>query len=69
MFRLWKLRTMHSGAEEPQGALMARDAGAMHHGRCHGKLPRDPRITPQGRFLRCYSRDELLQLWTVDMAR
>lgn len=50
-FRIFKLRTMVSGAEH-QGAGLAINAG-------------DPRITRVGALLRRYSLDELPNLWNV----
>ncbi|MEW6223313.1 MAG: sugar transferase [Chloroflexota bacterium] len=51
VFTIYKLRTMHEGAERESGAVWAtRD---------------DPRITTVGSFLRKYRLDELPQLWNV----
>jgi lipopolysaccharide/colanic/teichoic acid biosynthesis glycosyltransferase len=60
-FRMWKLRTMFSGAEGSRDALLDRNEGAFPA----FKLRHDPRITRVGRFLRRSSLDELPQLWNV----
>lgn len=51
VFEIVKLRTMHTGAEDGTGAVLARR--------------RDPRATPVGRMLRVYHIDELPQLFQV----
>ena len=50
-FELWKLRTMHEGAEVETGAVLA--------------TPDDPRVTAIGRALRAARIDEIPQLWNV----
>jgi exopolysaccharide biosynthesis polyprenyl glycosylphosphotransferase len=50
-FQLWKLRTMHRGAEGATGAVLS--------------SPGDPRVTPVGRWLRALRIDEIPQLWNV----
>lgn len=50
-FELWKLRTMHRGAEIETGAVLA--------------VPDDPRVTAIGRALRSARIDEIPQLWNV----
>jgi lipopolysaccharide/colanic/teichoic acid biosynthesis glycosyltransferase len=60
-FTLYKLRTMHEGAEHDMGRLIdlnARDGPLV-------KIPNDPRATRFGRMLRATSIDELPQLWNV----
>jgi len=51
LFELWKLRTMHRGAEVETGAVLA--------------SPGDPRVTVIGRMLRAARIDEIPQLWNV----
>jgi exopolysaccharide biosynthesis polyprenyl glycosylphosphotransferase len=60
-FRLYKLRTMVSDAEQQQTALEALNEadGPVF------KIRNDPRITRIGRWLRRTSLDELPQLWNV----
>jgi exopolysaccharide production protein ExoY len=63
-FRILKLRTMVSDAEEQ----LQRDPGLRHeYLASHFKVPSglDPRLTPVGRFLRKTSLDELPQLVNV----
>ncbi|QIE47909.1 sugar transferase (plasmid) [Pseudohalocynthiibacter aestuariivivens] len=65
MFRLWKFRTMHPGAEAALPVFLAENGRMAHLWRRHRKLPDDPRVTSLGRLLRRYSLDELPQLWNV----
>lgn len=65
MFRQWKFRTMHLGAEAALPGLLTGEDGAAQAWRDYGKMPRDPRVTPLGRILRRYSLDELPQFWNV----
>jgi lipopolysaccharide/colanic/teichoic acid biosynthesis glycosyltransferase len=61
-FRLWKFRSMYSGAEASQqelGHANEMDGGILF------KMKKDPRITRVGRFIRKYSIDEVPQLWNV----
>ena len=60
-FRIWKLRTMHVGAEEQRLELEYRNEadGLLF------KIEDDPRVTRVGRFLRRTSLDELPQLVNV----
>jgi exopolysaccharide production protein ExoY len=60
-FTCWKLRTMVRDAEK----VIAPDHPLARVFAEHYKLPRDPRVTPVGRFLRRTSIDELPQLWNV----
>jgi exopolysaccharide biosynthesis polyprenyl glycosylphosphotransferase len=60
-FRCYKFRTMCVDADNLKERLRA-------HNQRQGpffKMADDPRITRIGRFLRCYSLDELPQLWNV----
>ena len=60
-FVIWKFRTMHPGADAHFVELHAEHAeeGVLL------KIPRDPRVTRQGAFLRRHSLDELPQLVNV----
>jgi len=60
-FKMWKLRTMVSDAEERKNALLEfnQQDGPAFKMRC------DPRRTTVGKFLRWSSIDELPQLWNV----
>jgi lipopolysaccharide/colanic/teichoic acid biosynthesis glycosyltransferase len=61
-FRIWKFRTMVSGAHEQLEALLSmhnRDDEPLF------KVPDDPRVTRLGAFLRSTSLDELPQLFNV----
>jgi len=60
-FDMLKLRTMYRDAEERKWELL--DLNEMD-GPVF-KIQSDPRVTPVGRLLRCYSIDELPQLWNV----
>ena len=60
-FLFYKFRSMCQNAEEMQAAiahLNTRDGAVF-------KIPRDPRLTPLGRYLRKFSIDEWPQLWNV----
>jgi exopolysaccharide biosynthesis polyprenyl glycosylphosphotransferase len=60
-FRMFKFRSMYSGAEQRRQELQSLNqmSGPVF------KLDRDPRITPLGRWLRKFSIDELPQLFNV----
>jgi exopolysaccharide biosynthesis polyprenyl glycosylphosphotransferase len=60
-FQLFKFRTMVNGADKQQQMLehLNEAAGPVF------KIKDDPRITRIGKFLRCYSIDELPQLFNV----
>jgi exopolysaccharide biosynthesis polyprenyl glycosylphosphotransferase len=64
MFRAFKFRTMHVGAEAILDALLANAALRQEFESTH-KLREDPRVTRVGRFLRRRSLDELPQLVNV----
>jgi exopolysaccharide biosynthesis polyprenyl glycosylphosphotransferase len=60
-FACLKFRTMYRDADQRQADLESFNeaSGALF------KMRNDPRMTPVGRFLRCYSIDELPQLFNV----
>jgi lipopolysaccharide/colanic/teichoic acid biosynthesis glycosyltransferase len=60
-FRMWKFRTMRSGAEALQEDLAPRNEAPFPT----FKLRDDPRVTRVGRLLRRSSLDELPQIWNV----
>jgi exopolysaccharide biosynthesis polyprenyl glycosylphosphotransferase len=63
-FKVWKFRTMSANADKLQKELEAfnemKDSVLF-------KMKDDPRITRVGKFMRCYSLDELPQLFNVFM--
>lgn len=64
--RVWKLRTMHTNAQELLEKHLAETPEAKAEWENHFKLKDDPRIIPViGSFLRKTSMDELPQLWNV----
>jgi exopolysaccharide biosynthesis polyprenyl glycosylphosphotransferase len=60
-FLCYKFRTMVNNADQVKDSLRRRNEreGPIF------KIAQDPRVTRVGRFLRCYSLDELPQLWNV----
>ncbi|MDS1114677.1 sugar transferase [Gordonia westfalica] len=60
-FRMWKFRSMVTGADRMRGGLGDRDDGAGLLFKVHD----DPRVTRVGKVIRAYSLDELPQLVNV----
>jgi len=64
VFRFLKFRSMRPDAEKLRANLEEEN---LFQNDVKFKLPKDPRITPIGRFIRRTSLDELPQLWNVLM--
>lgn len=65
VFRMWKLRSMVTGAEAMLEDHLAADPEARIEWIEKQKLSVDPRITRFGQFLRKTSLDEVPQMWNV----
>ena len=61
-FRIWKFRTMRVRAEHQKGELEHLNPSG---DRRLFKIPRDPRVTRLGHWLRRFSLDELPQLFNI----
>lgn len=64
-FRMWKIRSMVTGAETLLGQYLAQNPDFRAEWDDKQKLDFDPRVTKVGKFLRKTSFDELPQFWNV----
>jgi exopolysaccharide production protein ExoY len=64
-FRMWKLRSMVTDADQRMEKYLAANPEARAEWDSTQKLRHDPRVTRFGHFLRRSSLDELPQLWNV----
>lgn len=65
VFRMWKLRSMVTDADQRMSEYLAANPAARAEWDSTQKLKNDPRVTRFGLFLRRSSLDELPQLWNV----
>jgi Undecaprenyl-phosphate galactose phosphotransferase WbaP len=65
LFKCYKFRTMHAGAEARLKELLDADPAASQEYQLYHKLSNDPRVTRVGKFLRKFSLDEIPQLWNI----
>jgi Undecaprenyl-phosphate galactose phosphotransferase WbaP len=64
-FRMWKFRSMHTGADEMLKKYLEENPDLREEWDATHKLKRDPRITRVGKYLRKFSLDEFPQLVNV----
>jgi exopolysaccharide production protein ExoY len=63
-FQIWKFRSMHTNSGHRLSVVDVRLREELLEGRMRKKLS-DPRITAVGGFLRCWSLDELPQIYNI----